>query len=110
VSIKPPNQPNTLVNGPSEQAEDHIVDIVVDDAGHSILALLQRAADEAKENTTRAMELAARLSSELHAAEDRLRQLEAESAQYRDRASSAEAWMLRIQNELEQTFLRNKSR
>ena len=105
MSIKPPNQPNTVVHGPSKQAE---AQVVVDDAGQSILALLQRAADMAKEDTARAMQLADKLSSELLVAEDRLRRLEAESAQYRDRANSAEAWMLRIQTELEHTFLRNK--
>jgi len=82
---------------------------VVDDAGRSILTLLQRAADKGKEDAARAMDLAHRLSSQLGAAEDRLRQLEAEGAQYRDRANRAEAWILRIQNELEQTLLHNKT-
>ena len=82
---------------------------MVDDAGRSILTLLQRAADKGKEDAARAMDLAHRLSSQLGAAEDRLRQLEAEGAQYRDRANRAEAWILRIQNELEQTLLHNKT-
>ena len=89
----------------SEQSNAHVA---VDDAGRSVLALLARAADMEKEDTERAMDLVHRVSSQLRAAEDWLRQLEAESAQYRDRAARAEAWMLRIQNELEQTFFQNK--
>ena len=107
MSIKPPNQPNTIVPPPFGPSEQHVV---VDDAANSILALLQRAADMSKDDAARAMDLADRLSSQLHAAEDRARQLEAEAAQYRDRAKRAEAWMLRIQDELEQTVLQNKSR
>jgi hypothetical protein len=91
--------------GPKEQSEAHVV---VDDAGRSILALLQKAADMAKEDAARAMDLAHKLSSQLRVAEDRVRQLEGEGAQYRDRAARAEAWMLRIQNELEQTVSHKK--
>jgi|SRR5262245_64633762 hypothetical protein len=86
---------------PSRQSEPHVV---VDDAGHSILALLQRAADMAKEDAVHAMDVVHRLSSQLRAVEDRVRQLESEAAHYRDRAARAEAWMTRIQGELEQTF------
>jgi hypothetical protein len=44
--------------------------MVADDAGHGIVALVQKAADLAKADCDRAMNLAHRLSSELRAAEE----------------------------------------
>jgi hypothetical protein len=103
-----PNEPSTVIPSgprPPQQSEPQVV---VDDAAHSILALLQRAASMAKEDTVHAMDLVHRLSSQLRAVEDRVRQLEGEAAHYRDRAARAEAWMARIQGELEQSFRQNR--
>ena len=77
---------------------------VADDAAHGIIALVQKAADLAKADCERAMDVAHRLSSELQAAEERARQFEAEANYFRDRAAHAEEWLLRIQSEIEQTF------
>ena len=54
------------------------------------------------------MDLAQRISSQLHAAEERAREFEAEAKYFRDRAACAEEWLVRIQSELEQTFFENK--
>ncbi len=84
--------------------------VVADASGRSIMALLQKAADMAKEDCSRAIDLAHRLSFQLRTAEDRLRQAEAEAAHYRDCAARAEQWLLRIHNEVEQTFFQKKER
>jgi hypothetical protein len=84
--------------------------VVADDSGRSILSLLQKAADMAKEDCARAMDLAHKLSFQLRAAEERMREAEAEAAHFRDRAARAEAWLLRIHTEVEQTFFQKKDR
>jgi DNA repair exonuclease SbcCD ATPase subunit len=90
-----------LRRGASEPANDHI-----DTAGQTILQLIQRAAGVAEENSRHAMEMAQRLSHELRAAEDRVAELEAEVASYRERAERAEQWLHRVYTEIEQRFLR----
>jgi len=82
--------------------------IVADDSGRAIVALLQKAAEMVKEDCARAMDLAHKLSFQLRAAEERARELEAEAAHFRDRATRAEEWLLRIQNEVERTFFQKK--
>src|SRR6516162_9427482 len=82
--------------------------IVADDSGRTIVPLLQKAAELAKEDCARAMDLAHKLSFQLRAAEERARELEAEAAHFRDRATRAEEWLLRIQNEVERTFFQKK--
>jgi hypothetical protein len=84
--------------------------IVVEEAGRAIIALLQKAAEAAKEDCSRAMDTAHRLSFELGRAEERVRKAEAELAHFRDRATRAEAWLLRIHNEAEQVFFQKKDR
>jgi len=82
--------------------------IVADDSGRTIVALLQRAADMAKNDCTVAMELAHKLSVQLRGYEERCRQLEEQVAHFRDRAGRAEQWLLRIHREVEQTFFQKK--
>jgi hypothetical protein len=84
--------------------------LVADDAGQAIIALLKKAADTAKEDCARAMDLAHRLSFQLRAAEERAREAETEAAHFRDRTTRAETWMLRIRDEVEQTFFQRKER
>src|SRR4026207_61385 len=85
-------------------------EVVADESGRAIIALLQKAADMAKEDCARAMDLAHKLSFQLRAAEERARDLEAEATHFRDRAARAEAWLLRIHKEVEQTFFQKKER
>jgi hypothetical protein len=83
--------------------------IVADDSGRAIVALLERAAEIAKNDCTHAMELAHKLSVQLRAAEERCGELEAQAAHFRDRAGRAEQWLLRIHNEVEQTLFQRKN-
>jgi hypothetical protein len=55
------------------------------------------------------MNLAHKLSSQLRAAEERSRELEAEANQFRERAATAEKWLVLIHDEVEQTFFQSKN-
>jgi hypothetical protein len=109
--------------GRSETTKGHPdATILADDAGHGIIALLQKAADMAKSDCDRAMDLAHKLSLQVRAAEERAREFEAEARaaderarefeaeanRFRDRAARAEEWLLRIHTEVEQTFFQTK--
>lgn len=105
-----PGKPGTVVPfapTPKNHPDDNIV---ADDSGRTIVALLQRAADMAKNDCAHAMEMAHKLSFQLRAAEERCRELEAQAAHFRDRAARAEQWLLRIHNEVEQTFFQRRER
>src|SRR5205814_4825153 len=84
--------------------------IMADDSGRTIIAMLQKAADMAKEDCARAMDLAHKLSFQLRAAEERAQELEVEAAHFRDRAVHAENWLVRIHSEVEETFFQTKER
>jgi hypothetical protein len=56
------------------------------------------------------MDLAHNLSSQLRAAEERARELEAEADHFRKRAATAEKWLVAIHNEVEQTFFSEEKR
>jgi hypothetical protein len=110
MSVYSPDKPAAVVPfapAPKGQSE---ANIVADDSGRTIIALLQKAADMAKEDCARAMDLAHKLSFQLRAAEERARELEAEANHFRDRAARAEAWLMRIHNEVEQTFFQKRER
>jgi DNA repair exonuclease SbcCD ATPase subunit len=78
----------------------------LDKAGQTILQLLSKAADVAEHNSRHAIDTAQRLSHQLRAAEDRIAELEAEVAAYRDQAERAEQWLHRVYTEIEDRFLR----
>ena len=87
MSSYAPDKAGTIVPfapTPKPLAESNVV---ADDSGRTIVALLQ-----------------------LRAAEERLREAEADAAHFRDRAARAEQWLLRIHNEVEQTFFQKKER
>ena len=69
--------------------------------GQAILRLLHAAADETETDSRRSLEAAQRLSHQLHAAQDRIAELEAEVRLYREKAERAEVWLSRISNEIE---------
>jgi hypothetical protein len=81
--------------------------MTADDTGQQIVALVQKASDVAKADCQRAMDLAHRLSSELRAAEEKAREFEADANYFRDRATRAEEWLVRIHTEVQQTFFQN---
>jgi hypothetical protein len=72
------------------------------------MALLKKAAENAREDCARAMDVAHNLSFQIRAAEERAREAEAEAEHFRNRATSAETWMLRIREEVEQSFFQTK--
>jgi hypothetical protein len=76
----------------------------LDSAGRSILGLLQRAATVAEETSQHALGVAHKLSVQLRAAEDRIRDLEADVRHYRERADRAEKWLYKISLEIEERF------
>lgn len=108
MSAYAPDKAGTIVRfGPTSKAQP---EVGADESGRTIVALLQKAADMAKEDCARAMDLAHKLSFQVRAAEERLREAEAEAAHFRERATRAEAWLIRIHNEVEQTFFQKKER
>ena len=78
----------------------------LDSAGQAILKLLHKAADAAEANSRQALETAQRLSSQLHAAQDRIAELEAELQLNRDRADRAEGWLSKISTEIEDRLIK----
>ena len=73
----------------------------VDRSGQAIVSLLQQAAETANSNCNRARDLAHKLSMQLRAAEERIRELELEMRHHQERA---EQWLVRIHNDIEQKF------
>ena len=110
MSTRTPDKPAVIVPlAPASKGQPD-ANIVADDSGRAIVALLQKAAEMAKEDCARARDLAHRLSSQLRAAEERASELEAEAAHFRNRAARAEEWLQRIHNEVEQGFFQKKDR
>jgi hypothetical protein len=81
----------------------------VEEAGHTIIAKIQKAAELANENCDRAMRLAHKLAMELRAAEDRINQLETAVELFRDRAARAEHWLQTIHKEIEEKLIAPRS-
>jgi molecular chaperone GrpE (heat shock protein) len=77
----------------------------LDKAGETILQLVARAAGVADDNSRQALGMAQKLSDQLRTAEDQIATLEADVANYRERAERAEEWLHRIYGEIEQTLL-----
>ena len=78
----------------------------LDNAGHTILRLLHKAAGVAEANSQHALEMAQKLSHQLRAAEDRIAELQAEVGIYQDKAERAEQWLHKVYTEIEDRFLR----
>jgi chromosome segregation ATPase len=104
MNTRAPDNPNILVPFAPTSKRQPEANMASDDSGRSIIALLQKASEIAKEDCARAMDVAHKLSFQLRAAEDRVREAEAEVAHLRERATRAEAWLQRIHNEAEQLF------
>ena len=76
----------------------------LDKAGQAILGLLHRAATAAETNYQQTIEMTQKLSAQLRAAEDRMRELEAKVSQHAERADRAERWLHQVSVEIEQKF------
>ena len=103
MSVQTPERSDSVVAFAPKKGHP---DAATDDAGHRIIALLQKAADTAKQDCARAMDLAHKLSSQLRAAEERAREFEAEAIHFRGRADRAEDWLAHIHSHVEKTFFR----
>jgi hypothetical protein len=77
----------------------------LDRCGDAIVSMILQAARASHENEEWATDTARKLGAQLKASEDRVAQLEAELQNAEDRASRAERWLLRVHEEIEQTFL-----
>jgi hypothetical protein len=82
----------------------------LDNAGHTILRLLHKAAGVAEANSQHALKMAQKLSHQLRAAEDRIAELEAEVGIYQDKAERAEQWLHKVYTEIEDRFLQQDDR
>ena len=76
----------------------------IDRAAQDVLMTLQRAAQTAQQNTQQAIAVSHKLSVQLRAAEERIRELEGGYWTYKHRADRAEEWLRRISHEIEQQF------
>jgi septal ring factor EnvC (AmiA/AmiB activator) len=76
----------------------------LDNAGQNVLTLLQQAADISEQNSQHALDIAHKLSVQLRAAEDRIKDLEAELFQCQSRADRAERWLHQISAEIKKRF------
>src|SRR6516164_2598356 len=77
----------------------------LDSAGHVILKLLIKAAGAAEADSRQALETAQQLSTQLHAARNRIAELEAEVQLYREKSERAEDWLTKISREIEDRLI-----
>jgi septal ring factor EnvC (AmiA/AmiB activator) len=80
----------------------------VDRSGGAIMALLQQAADIAREDCERAQAMAHELSLRLKAAEDRSEKLQAQVKQLETKVAHAEHWLARVYNEIDSRFFKQQ--
>jgi hypothetical protein len=76
----------------------------LDAVGHSILHLIGKAAGITEDYTQNVVKAAEKVARELHAARDRITQLEDELAASNDRAERAEQWLHKVHTEIEERF------
>ena len=80
----------------------------LDNAGQTILQLLNKAANVAEQNSKHAIDMAQQLSHQLRAAQQRISELEAEVTAYQNQAERAEQWLHKVYTEIEDRFLRQE--
>jgi len=76
-----------------------------DAAAHVILKLLHKTAGAAEANTRRVLARSEQLSNELHAAHNRITELEGEIQHYREKSERAEEWLRKISTEIEHRLI-----
>ena len=82
----------------------------LDAAGHSILQLIGKAAGITEEYTQDVVKAAEKVAHELHAARDRIAELEEELLAHRDRADRAEQWLDKIYKEIDEQFVQRQTK
>jgi uncharacterized protein YlxW (UPF0749 family) len=90
---------------PKDKQQQRDANDPTDQAGQALVAMLQQAATLSNDNCDRAMMLAHKLSVELRASEDRVKQLQTAVEHYEKRAARAEQWLQRIQKEVEEKLI-----
>lgn len=80
----------------------------LDDAGQTIVSMIDQAAGMAEDNIRRALDAVQRVSQQLLTAEDRIKELEGRVRYYQGRAERAEDWLRQISVEIEQRFFRKE--
>jgi hypothetical protein len=95
--------PDAVVLAPKVNGRPETGD-TLEKAGHLILEIIGKAANAAEANYQQAVETSRKLSGQLRAAEDRIRELEVEVLRHQDRADRAEKWLYQISVEIEQKF------
>jgi hypothetical protein len=89
---------------PKTNAKPEAGDDPLDRAAQAILGLVHRTANDAKAKNQQTLAVTHQLSAQLRAAEDRIRELEANVRHHQDRADRAERWLYQISVEIEQLF------
>lgn len=92
VSLEPKAKVRPEANDPLERA------------GRLILDMVGKAASTAEVNNQKAIQIAEKLSAQLRAAENRMRELENKARYHEDRADRAERWLYQISVDVEQKF------
>src|ERR1700730_4235560 len=87
-------------------AKNVAADDQLDKAGQTILRLLHKAAGVAEANSKHALDMAQKLSHQLHSAADRIAELEAEVRFYQEKSDRAELWLHKVYTEIEERFIR----
>jgi hypothetical protein len=72
----------------------------VDTAGHAIVKLLHKAADAGEAKTRQTAEAARGLSNRLHAAKERITELEADLQSFHEKVDRAEQWLAKISTKM----------
>jgi|SRR6476660_5962343 len=92
VTVSPKSNVRSEAGDPLDAAAQHTLD------------LLRRAAVAAEANYQQAIEIADKLSAQLRASEDRIRELESKVRYHHERADRAEKWLYHISVQIEQDF------
>jgi hypothetical protein len=103
----PPNSTGTVI--PPSSTDKGNTD-KLDAAGHSILQLIGKAAGITEEYTQDVVKAAEKVARELHAARDRIAELEEELLVHRDRADRAEQWLDKIYKEIDEKFVQRQTK
>ena len=77
----------------------------LDRAAQTILGTINRAATTVQASYRQGLEINSKLTAQLRAAEDRIRELEGKARHHEDRADRAEKWLYQISVEIEQKFV-----
>src|SRR5690349_12960648 len=93
-------QPNSTASNRSTSQDGK-----ADSVGEAILGLLNAAAGKAVADVQQAQEASQKLSRQVHVAQGRIADLEAEVRLYREKAERAEVWLSRIVNEIENRLI-----